>query len=58
MDKSKSDLLAEVAAYYSAKLAEHGATPLGVDWNGEKSSNATFRTISQGRPETTRLLAE
>ena len=27
-------LLSEVAAYYSDKLAEHGESPGGVDWNG------------------------
>jgi SAM-dependent methyltransferase len=47
MDKSKSDLLAEVAAYYSAKLEEHGATPLGVDWNGEKSQTLRFEQLAK-----------
>ena len=32
-----SDILKEVAAYYSARLAEYGETPRGVDWNGAES---------------------
>jgi SAM-dependent methyltransferase len=47
MDKSKSDPLAEVAHYYSAKLAEHGATPLGVDWNGEESQMLRFEQLTK-----------
>ena len=35
MPSNKIDLLAEVAQYYSTKLAEYGETPRGVDWNGE-----------------------
>lgn len=31
------DILAKVAAYYAGKLAQHGATARGVDWNGEQS---------------------
>ncbi|WP_395450913.1 class I SAM-dependent methyltransferase [Aminobacter sp. UC22_36] len=30
-------ILAEASSYYTAKLAQHGATPQGVDWNGELS---------------------
>jgi SAM-dependent methyltransferase len=45
MEKNKSDLLAEVADYYSAKLAEHGATPRGVDWNGEESQILRFEQL-------------
>ena len=36
MQKNKTDLLTEVAEYYTSKLAEHGETPHGVDWNGEE----------------------
>jgi SAM-dependent methyltransferase len=36
------ELLVEVAGYYSAKLAEHGQTPRGVDWNGEQSQSVRF----------------
>jgi len=47
MEKSKSDLLAEVADYYSVKLAEHGATPRGVDWNGEESQMLRFEQLTR-----------
>lgn len=35
-------LLSQVAAYYSDKLAEHGESPRGVDWNGEESQWLRF----------------
>lgn len=38
----KPEMLDEVAAYYSGKLAEHGETPRGVDWNGEESQTLRF----------------
>lgn len=47
MEKSKSDLLAEVAEYYSAKLAAHGATPRGVDWNSEESQILRFEQLTK-----------
>ena len=40
-------ILAQVAGYYSAKLAEHGPTPRGVDWNGEESQVLRFRELSR-----------
>jgi len=46
MGINKSDILTDVADYYSAKLAEHGATPRGVDWNGEKSQIVRFEQLS------------
>jgi SAM-dependent methyltransferase len=45
MEKNKGDLLAEVADYYSAKLAEHGAIPRGVDWNSEESQTLRFEQL-------------
>jgi len=42
-----SRLLSEVAGYYSAKLAEHGASPRGVDWNGEESQVLRFRQLAR-----------
>ena len=42
MHNNKTDLLNEVASYYSQKLAEHGDTPRGVDWNGEVSQTVRF----------------
>ncbi len=41
-DIEHSPLLSSVAAYYSAKLAEHGQSPRGVDWNGEESQCLRF----------------
>lgn len=42
-----TDILSEVAGYYSAKLAEHGETPRGVDWNGEESQSLRFEQLSK-----------
>lgn len=38
-------LLAEVANYYSQKLATHGLTAQGVDWNGDESQHLRFREL-------------
>jgi SAM-dependent methyltransferase len=43
--KHQHGLLSEVAAYYSSKLAEHGATANGVDWNGEESQVLRFEQL-------------
>lgn len=45
MHSGKTDLLKEVATYYSEKLAEHGVTPRGVDWNGEESQFVRFEQL-------------
>jgi SAM-dependent methyltransferase len=45
MDRSR--LLAEVADYYSSKLASHGDTPRGVDWNGEESQLLRFEQLAR-----------
>ncbi|MCU0072101.1 class I SAM-dependent methyltransferase [Pseudomonas koreensis] len=45
MHSDKNDLLKEVATYYSEKLAEHGVTPRGVDWNGEESQLLRFEQL-------------
>ena len=42
-----SDILVEVAEYYSAKLAKYGETPRGVDWNGEESQLLRFEQLSK-----------
>jgi SAM-dependent methyltransferase len=47
MEKNRSDLLAEVADYYAAKLVENGATPRGVDWNGERSQALRFEQLTK-----------
>ena len=45
MDKSR--LLADVARYYSDKLAVHGDTPQGVDWNGEAGQVLRFEQLAR-----------
>lgn len=47
MENKTVSLLAEVANYYSTKLAEHGETPRGVDWNGEESQILRFQQLSK-----------
>lgn len=46
-NNNKSDLLSEVANYYSAKLAEHGDSPQGVDWNGEEGQILRFKQLAK-----------
>ncbi|WP_166365375.1 class I SAM-dependent methyltransferase [Pseudomonas akapageensis] len=46
MESDKTGLLSEVAHYYSSKLAEHGETPQGVDWNGAESQYLRFAQLS------------
>ena len=50
MENKTADILVEVADYYSAKLAEHGETPRGVDWNGEESQELRFAQLTQVIP--------
>lgn len=45
MQNNKTELLDEVATYYAGKLAEHGDTPQGVDWNGEESQIVRFEQL-------------
>ncbi|MBI2841615.1 MAG: class I SAM-dependent methyltransferase [Acidobacteria bacterium] len=47
MENKTTDILAEVAAYYSATLAAHGETPLGVDWNSEEGQKLRFGQLSK-----------
>lgn len=47
MADKQTELLDEVAGYYAAKLAEHGETAQGVDWNGEESQNLRFAQLSK-----------
>jgi SAM-dependent methyltransferase len=39
----ESTILPRVAAYYASKLAAHGTTPRGVDWNGIESHELRHR---------------
>ncbi|MBB5020530.1 SAM-dependent methyltransferase [Chitinivorax tropicus] len=45
MQNNQTKLLNEVATYYADKLAEHGDTPRGVDWNGEESQMIRFAQL-------------
>lgn len=45
MSNKKTELLNEVATYYAEKLAEHGVTPRGVDWNSEASQTIRFEQL-------------
>lgn len=47
MPKQKNSILGKVSEYYDAKLAEHGETPKGVDWNGEESQYLRFEQLSK-----------
>lgn len=47
MQSEKAELLAEVAGYYSEKLAQHGETAKGVDWNSEASQSLRFAQLSK-----------
>jgi SAM-dependent methyltransferase len=38
---------AQVAAYYGGKLATHGPTPAGVDWNSLESQQLRFRQLAR-----------
>jgi SAM-dependent methyltransferase len=42
MKQSDTNFLDEVANYYSTKLAEHGETAQGVDWNGVEGQSLRF----------------
>ena len=41
------EFLAEVASYYSLKLAKHGANAKGVDWNSEASQILRFEQLTK-----------
>lgn len=43
-------ILSEVANYYTDKLAQHGETPRGVDWNGPESQVLRFDQLSKILP--------
>ncbi|MEO6138016.1 MAG: class I SAM-dependent methyltransferase [Luteimonas sp.] len=42
---TQAALLDRVADYYNHRLATHGATPHGVDWNGAESQALRFRQL-------------
>jgi SAM-dependent methyltransferase len=43
----KENLLNKVAKYYTQKIEAHGATPQGVDWNGEESQTIRFKELTR-----------
>jgi cyclopropane fatty-acyl-phospholipid synthase-like methyltransferase len=47
MGRDDSEILSEAADYYTKKITEHGATPKGVDWNGEESQTVRFDQLSK-----------
>jgi SAM-dependent methyltransferase len=40
---AEPEILSGIAAYYASKLAAHGSTPQGVDWNGIESHERRHR---------------
>jgi SAM-dependent methyltransferase len=53
-DDIPPSILSEVASYYTSKLEFHGATPLGVDWNGAHSHeqrHRQFLRLFEGNPD-------
>jgi SAM-dependent methyltransferase len=40
-------IVSAVAAYYAAKITEHGPTPRGVDWNSSESQHLRFVKLLQ-----------
>lgn len=51
MSSPHSELLNPIAEYYSGRLQEHGATPRGVDWNGEESQFLRFAQLAKLLPQ-------
>lgn len=51
MADPKTDLTADVAAYYTRTLQEHGLTPRGVDWNGEDGQRCRFAQLARLLPD-------
>jgi SAM-dependent methyltransferase len=54
--KGRTDpsILPQVASYYASKLELHGATPQGVDWNGNDSHehrHRQFLRLLEGNPD-------
>ncbi|MGG5818211.1 class I SAM-dependent methyltransferase [Falsiroseomonas sp. HW251] len=43
MTGDRDALLGWIGSYYAGRIAEHGATPRGVDWNGEASHRLRHR---------------
>jgi SAM-dependent methyltransferase len=44
-EQDNNAILSGVATYYANKLAEHGQTPKGVDWNSSRGQVLRFRQL-------------
>lgn len=47
MQENKTNLLAEVADYYTKKLVEYGESARGVDWNGGRARNCALNNSAR-----------
>ena len=47
MTDRSTGLLHEIANYYTQKLAEHGTTSRGVDWNSAESQVLRFEQLAR-----------
>lgn len=47
MDSPGFERFDGIAEYYSEKIAQHGETANGVDWNGEESQKLRFKQLSR-----------
>lgn len=47
----EDDVVSPIAAYYAGKLAAHGQTAQGVDWNSQESQQLRFAQLLRLLPE-------
>ena len=52
---SKANIKSQTVDYFNKKFKEHGATPKGVDWNGDVSQHIRFEQLLRIIPYTTNL---
>lgn len=50
IDQPFAAVIDEVAAYYSSRLAQHGVSAQGVDWNGTESQTLRFTQFEKLLP--------
>lgn len=58
MSGNNRSLLGDVADYYTTKLREYGATPRGVDWNGEEGQHLRFAQLAKILPQNAFSIAD
>lgn len=46
-----TDLIQDIADYYTGKLEQYGVTPRGVDWNGEDGQRLRFAQLARLLPD-------